>query len=63
MTISENVTDAAGNPIPAEERIIRYFNDSGSDGMGDEWEILWFGPIESSDGSEDADGDGMTDWD
>jgi hypothetical protein len=56
MTISENVTDAAGNPIPAKERTIRYVYDSDSDGMADDGEILWFGDIESRDGSEVADG-------
>jgi len=36
MTISENVTDAAGNPIPADERTIRGINDSDSDGAVDD---------------------------
>jgi hypothetical protein len=60
MTISENVTDAAGNPLPVRQRTVG-INDYDSDGMADDWEMRWFGDSYVSDGSADTDGDGMTD--
>jgi hypothetical protein len=63
LLISESVTDAAGNPIPAEERTVGDLNDVDRDGMPDIREIFWFGDIWFSDGSQDMDGDGITDGD
>ena len=61
MTISENVTDAAGHPILEDERIIGEVNDFDYDGMADIWEIVSFGDTGLSDGSGDIDGDGIKD--
>ena len=61
MTISENVTDAAGNPLPSDQRTIREINDSDSDGMADDWEIRWFGSTTAKNGTADTDGDEMMD--
>jgi hypothetical protein len=61
MTISDKVTDAAGNPLPSEQRTIRGINDSDSDGMADDWEIFWFGSTTAKNGIADTDGDAMMD--
>ena len=61
LVISENVTDAAGHPIPAGGRIVGDLNDFDGDGMPDVLEIFWFGDIWLSDGSGDADNDGIKD--
>jgi hypothetical protein len=63
MTISPNVTDADGNPIPAAQRIITRINDADSDGMADDWERRWFGDTDVSNGTAHTDGDtqGMMD--
>jgi hypothetical protein len=61
MTISANVTDAAGNPLPSTRRTIMNINDSDSDGMADDWEIRWFGSRTAKNGTVDTDGDGMLD--
>jgi len=61
MTISGNVTDRAGNPLPSSQRTIREINDSDSDGMGDDWERYWFGSTTAKNGTADTDGDGMMD--
>jgi hypothetical protein len=57
MTISANVMDAAGNPIPATQRTITEINDSDSDAMADDWEIFWFGDTTSKSGTAHSDGD------
>lgn len=57
MTISGNVTDAAGNPIPEAQRTITKINDSDGDGMADDWEVRWFGSIDVSNGAAHSDGD------
>jgi hypothetical protein len=57
MTISGNVTDAAGNSLPSTQRTIRNINDSDRDGMADDWEVHWFGDIFSSNGTLQSDGD------
>jgi len=62
LTISEAVTDCAGNPLNAGGRTV-VLNDDDGDGMADEWEILWFEGIWSKDGLEDSDGDGFLDVD
>jgi fibronectin type 3 domain-containing protein len=36
--------------------------DSDADGMADDWEALYFGPLDTVDGSGDADGDGTLDF-
>ena len=61
MTISQNVTDPAGNPLPSNQRTIREINDYDSDGMADDWERYWFGSTTAKNGTADADGDGMMD--
>jgi len=55
------VEDAAGNPLPSNQRTIREINDSDSDSMADDWEILWFGNPSAKSGTADTDGDGMMD--
>jgi predicted outer membrane repeat protein len=62
MTVSANVFDATGNPLPATENAFT-MNDDDGDGMADEWERLWFGDIWSEDGTADTDGDGILDGD
>ena len=57
MTISANVTDAAGTLLPVEQRTIREINDADSDGMADDWEIFWFGNTTSKNGTAHSDGD------
>jgi hypothetical protein len=57
---TDNVADAAGNPIPTYQRTFT-INDDDRDGMADEWERTWFGDIASKDGIEDSDRDNLTD--
>lgn len=63
MRISENVTDAVGNPLAASGRTVPNVNDYDGDGMADDWEMLWFGDPYFSDGTlhSDGDPDGLTD--
>jgi hypothetical protein len=60
MTISSNVTDASGNPLPSAGRSFQ-INDADNDGMADGWEIQWFGSITAKNGTADTDKDGLTD--
>ena len=60
MTISANVTNASGTPLPAGGRSFQ-INDTDNDGMADAWEIQWFGSITAKDGTADTDKDGLTD--
>jgi hypothetical protein len=65
MTVTSGVSgvvDAAGNPLPSNQRIVRDINDSDSDGMADDWERYWWlGSTDLSNGTADEDGDGMMD--
>ena len=58
LTIGSGVKDAADNAVsPNRVRV----NDDDNDGMADDWEILWFGSITAKNGTQDSDGDGLTD--
>jgi beta-lactam-binding protein with PASTA domain len=60
MTVTENITDCAGNPLPPEQQMMT-INDDDRDGMADDWEILHFGWVGYTDGLMDPDGDGLLD--
>lgn len=63
--LADDVADAAGKPIPADQRTF-IINDDDGDGLADQWERDWFGDIALKDGykdeeEEDTDRDNLTD--
>lgn len=54
-TMTDTVTFVEYSGLPGQE------TDEDEDGMADWWETLYFGNILVSDGTEDTDGDGLTD--